>query len=303
MKNMKKRLIYPFIVLALCCFGTQPVFAEETENLEQKTEQKESSSAPAFLKPKIAEVPIIMYHLVTKNSRYIGKHGITPEELESDLKFLKEKGYQTIVMEDLIAFVKKERDLPDKPIVLTFDDGNSSDYRYLYPLLQKYDMKAVVSVLGRPTDECTVLASNHEGTHNFPTLTWNQIKEMNDSKLVEIQNHSYDLHKDEGSGQKQGESVEDYHKRLREDLKKMQARTKEMLGFEPNTFTYPFGIVSDNAKPVLDELEIIATLSCHDGINYLKENDLECLYRLKRDNRPNGVSVSEVLEKMRRPQS
>ncbi|MCL2398809.1 MAG: polysaccharide deacetylase family protein [Defluviitaleaceae bacterium] len=299
MKNVKKRLIYPFIVMMLCCFGAQPVFAEKAE--ESKTE--ESSATPAFFKQETVEVPIIMYHLVTKNSRYIGKHGITPEELESDLKYLKEKGYQTVVMEDLIAFVNNGIKLPDKSIVLTFDDGNSSDYRYLYPLLQKYDMKAVVSVLGRPTDECTVLASNHESTKIFPTLTWNQIKEMNDSKYVEIQNHSYDLHKDEGSGQKHGESVENYQKRLREDLTKMQMRIKEVLGFEPNTFTYPFGIVSDNAKPVLKELGLIATLSCHDGMNYLKENDLDCLYRLKRDNRPSGVPVSELLEKMNRPQS
>ena len=242
-----------------------------------------------------------MYHLVTKNSRYVGKHGITPTELESDLSYLKENGYQTVVMADLIDFVSRGKSLPDKPIVLTFDDGNFSDYLYLYPLLQKYDMKAVVSVLGKATDECTVLAAKQEGAKIFPNLTWEQIKEMSESKFVEVQNHSYDLHQSGlGSAQKQGESVEDYHRRLRDDLSKMQERIKEMTGTKANTFTYPLGRVCDNSKAVLEELNIVSSLSCHDGINTITEKDAECLYRLKRDNRPSGVPISQVLQKMRR---
>ena len=253
--------------------------------------------------PQTAEVPIIMYHLVTKNGRYVGKHGITPTELESDLKYLKENGYQTVVMEDLIAFVHKGKSLPEKPVVLTFDDGNSSDYRYLYPLLQKYEMKAVVSVIGKATDECTVLAAKQERPIIFPNLTWEQIKEMSESEYIEIQSHSYNLHGKGGSTRRSGESVEDYQKRLREDLEKMQQVTKEMAKTAPNTFTYPFGLISDDSKQVLEELGIMASLSCHDGINYLKENDKDCLYRLKRDNRPSGVPVSRVLQNMRRPKS
>jgi len=248
-----------------------------------------------------ADVPIIMYHLVTKNGKYIGKHGITPEELESDLKYLKEKGYETVVMADLIAFVKEGKKLPDKPIVLTFDDGNFSDYRYLYPLLQKYDMKAVVSVLGKATDECTVLAAAQSGIDKeaiFPNLTWEQIKELDASKYIEIQNHSYDMHGSRGSGQRKGESDEAYRERLRADLSKMQERIFEMTGTRPTTFTYPLGMVSDSGREVLTELGLIASLSCWSGINHLKEDDLDCLYRLKRDNRPSGVPVSSILQKL-----
>ena len=283
---MKKRIVFPFILFILCCLAAQPVFGEEAE---------------AFFKTETAEVPIIMYHLVTKNSRYVGKHGITPSELESDMQYLKENGYQTVVMTDLIEFVQKGKNLPEKPIVLTFDDGNFSDYRYLYPLLQKYDMKAVVSVLGKASDECTVLAAQQDGTKIFPNLTWEQIKEMSESRFVEVQNHSYDLHHSGiGSAQRQGEPLEDYHRRLREDLSKMQERTKEKTGATPNTFTYPLGRVCENSKPILEELGIVASLSCHDVINYLKEKEPDCLYRLKRDNRPSGTSISSVLKKMRR---
>lgn len=280
-----KRIVFPFVLLLLCCIGAQPILAQEAET---------------FFKAETAEVPIIMYHLVTKNNRFVGKHGITPTELESDLRYLKENGYQTVVMADLIAFVQKGKNLPDKPIVLTFDDGNFSDYRYLYPLLQKYDMKAVVSVLGKAADECTVLAAKCETPQIFPNLTWEQIKEMGDTPFIEVQNHSYDLHESGGSGQRKGESAEAYQARFRKDLSKMQNRVKEMTGKEPDTFTYPLGIVSDNSRPVLEELGILASLSCMDGVNYLKEDDPECLYRLKRDNRPSGTPVSVILKKMRR---
>ena len=299
-----KRIIFPFIIMFCCCLGVQTVSGKtsETSETNETSEASEAGveSEEAFFKSKTAEVPIIMYHLVTKNNRYVGKHGITPAELESDLRYLQEHGYKTVVMKDLIAFVHKGKSLPDKPIVLSFDDGNSSDYRYLFPLLQKYDMKAVVSVLGKATDECTALASAQSVPVIFPNLTWEQIKEMHDSPHVEIQNHSYDLHGKSGSSQRSGEPDETYKKRLHDDLSKLQARIKEMTGSEPNTFTYPLGLVSDNSRPVLEELGIKASLSCHDGLNYLKEDEPDCLYRLKRDNRPSGRPVSEVLKRMRK---
>jgi len=296
---MKKLIIFSFIALILCCLNIQLVLGQEIQEQPKSREGGQETETQAFFKAEKAEVPIIMYHLVTKNGRYIGKHGITPDELESDLKYLKDNGYQTVVMSDLVAFVKKGKNLPDKPIVLTFDDGNSSDYRYLYPLLQKYGMKAVISVLGKASDECTVLASKVDEPPILPNLTWGQIKEMHESKLVEVQNHSYDLHGGTiGSAQRQGESVENYHRRLREDLTKLQERIKEMTGAEPNTFTYPLGRVSENAQEVIEELGLVASLSCRSGINILTEDDMACLYLLKRDNRPSGVPVSTILQRI-----
>ena len=284
---MKKHSIFPFIFLMFCCLGiNHTVYGAEVKDSEE-----------AFFKAETAEVPIIMYHKISTNNRYIGKHGITPEALESDLKYLQENGYQTVVMADIISFVQKGKNLPKKPIVLTFDDGNNSDYHYLYPLLQKYDMKAVVSVLGHATDECSEIAAQSPSPPALPHLTWDQIKEMSSSKHVEIQNHSYNLHANKGSGQRNNETLEDYHKRLRDDLSKMQNKIYEMVGTEANTFTYPFGIISDNSRVVLEELGMIASLSCRHGINLLKENDPDCLYRLKRINRPSGESISSILRK------
>ena len=169
---MKMRNFFLFIAILLCCFAPSTVLAQEAESSQ---EFQEPLTAPAFIKPETAEVPMIMYHLVTKNGRYVGKYGITPIELENDLKFLKDNGYETVVMADLVAFVRRGKNLPKKPIVLTFDDGNSGDYRYLYPLLQKYDMKAVVSVIGSAADECTALAAKQTKPAVFPNSTWPEL--------------------------------------------------------------------------------------------------------------------------------
>ena len=90
-------------------------------------------------------LPIIMYHHVLKDSNKWGKYIVSPKEVEKDIIYLKEQGYTTILMEDLINFVYNNGKLPDKPILLTFDDGYMSNYTYVLPLLKKYDCKAVVS--------------------------------------------------------------------------------------------------------------------------------------------------------------
>jgi peptidoglycan/xylan/chitin deacetylase (PgdA/CDA1 family) len=265
-------------------------------------ENSEPLVAPAFIKPKTAEVPIIMYHLITKNGKYIGKHGITPEELESDLNHLKNNGYNTILMADLISFVHNGKKLPDKPIVLTFDDGNGSDYRYVFALLEIYDMKAVLSVMGKITEEYTEQTKKDTSGKNepriFPNLTWQQINEMYESGRVEIQNHSYNLHGPIGSMKRKGEADEAYRARLKEDLSLLQKRIREETGFIPTTFTYPLGAITPGSQPILKELDFKASLSCTHGMNRLTENEPECLFRLKRDNRPSGRHISTVLQRM-----
>ena len=98
-------------------------------------------------------LPIIMYHEVKPNKS--GKDAIQPWEFEADLKWLADNGYTTIVMADLIAYVRDGTPLPEKPIILSFDDGYYNNYVYVLPLLQQYSARIVLSLLGRNTDDFT----------------------------------------------------------------------------------------------------------------------------------------------------
>jgi peptidoglycan/xylan/chitin deacetylase (PgdA/CDA1 family) len=269
--------------------------AEDYENYDDPDDLDDA--AVFFWRSKEVEVPIVMYHLVTEKGKYIGKYGITPAELEADLRYLKDNGYRTVVMEDLIQFVQKGKRLPKKPIVLTFDDGNTGDLVYVLPLLEKYKMKAVFSVIGEATDRFTK-AKNESPNGKYPNLTWAQINEMVDSGRCEIQSHGYNVHGRNGAGKRGGESAEAYHNRLRADLLKLQEICFEHLEYKPTTFTYPLGVISKETQAVLDDLGFTASLSCQEGINVLKQGEPKCLFRLKRSNRPSGRPIKILLEAM-----
>jgi len=243
------------------------------------------------------DVPIIMYHLVTERPKYIGKYGITPDQLEQDLIYLKENGYTTVVMQDLINFAEHGKTLPQKPIMLTFDDGNSSDYYYLFPLLQKYEMKAVLAIIGEVTDRYTKDAEKTP-TAKFPNMTWQQVKELHASGFCEIQSHGYDVHGRLGSGNKKGESAEAYHTRLTADLKKLQDACQENLGYTPNTFVYPLGVVGKNSKEIITKVGFVASLGCEEGVNVLRFGDSDSLYKMYRYNRPSNKCIATILKSL-----
>ena len=249
-----------------------------------------------FFREKEVEVPIIMYHLITEKPKYIGKYGVTPLEVEKDLQYLKENGYTTVVMQDLIDFVEQGKRLPKKPIVLTFDDGNASDYNFLFPLLQKYEMKAVSAIIGRPTDRYTNDAADNPKA-KFPNMTWPQVKELHESGVIEIQSHSYNLHGKGGSGNKKGESAEKYHARLTADLKKLQEACQIHLGYVPTTFVYPLGVIGKGSRQVMEDMGMKASLGCEEGVNIVRQGDKDCLFKMHRYNRPSGKSIETILQK------
>ena len=241
------------------------------------------------------EVPIIMYHLVTEKSKYIGKYGITPSEFKQDLQFLRENGYNTIVMQDLINFVDHGTPLPPNPIMLTIDDGNFSDYEYVLPLLQEFEKKAVLAVIAHAADKYTKMSEENPKSR-FPNLTWEQVKSLHESGFAEIQNHSYNLHDKGGSGKRKGESAEAYHSRLLNDLTKMQEGCQSVLGYAPTAFVYPLGVIGDGSREVLNEIGLRGSFSCQEGMNVIRRGDADSLFLLKRTNRPSGRSIEVIIK-------
>ncbi len=249
-------------------------------------------------------VPIIMYHSILKKSPEMGKYVITPNEFENDLIYLKNHGYSTINMTDLINYVYNDGELPSKPVVITFDDGNLNNYIYGKPILQKYQMKAVISIVGKFSEQfSSTYTSTTPPTSNpdYAYASWEQIKEMSDSGYFEIQNHTYSLHSTKtrnGIKRIKGEPLEVYSNVLTSDIGMLQDKLTEVTGIRPNTFTYPFGSISKESKDILKNLGFKATLSCAEGINIINKNKEDALFRLKRNNRPHGISSENFFKKL-----
>lgn len=244
-------------------------------------------------------VPIIMYHSILNNPSRAGDYVITPQQFEADLHYLKANGYTTVVIADLIAYVQEGKPLPDKPVMLTFDDGYYNNYHYAHPLLKQYGMRAVLSPIA--------IWSEHYTTHpgerdhdNYSHLTWEQLKDMAQSGAWEIQNHSYDLHHmdgaQKGAAKRKGESDDGYRLRLKSDLATAQQLLKEQVGVTPTCFTYPYGAISDTSQKVLADMGFVASLSCEERTSTLTR-DPACLWRLGRYLRPANKGVATILNR------
>ena len=131
-----------------------------------------------------------MYHEVKLNKP--GKDAIQPWEFENDLKYLRNNKFTAITVKELEDYVFGGLELPEKPIVLSFDDGYLNNYRYAFPLLKKYNMKIVLSILVKNTDDFTAVPDKNL---DYAHATWEQLNEMVRAGCVELQNHTYNMHR------------------------------------------------------------------------------------------------------------
>lgn len=233
-------------------------------------------------------LPVVMYHSVTPDTQ--STYRVTAAQFEEDLRYLAEHGYETVSAADLIAYTEGRGTLPAHPVMLTFDDGFYNNLSIVLPLLEEYDMCAVVSAVGIYTDET---APDDPHNDNYSYLTWEDMNALLESGRVEIGNHTYDLHSmgdRAGCSIRYGEDPEAYAAMLREDLARLQSRMQEQTGTAPIAFAYPYGYICRESVPVLKELGIRCTFTCYERPNYITR-DPECLFGLDRYNRSGEVGT------------
>lgn len=195
-------------------------------------------------------MPVLMYHHMVPEGQDCNAMTITPGKFRADLDIILAKGYTPVLPGELAAGVP----LPEKPILITFDDGYRSNYDLVYPILREYGVKACISIIVLMPDL---------PTDNF--CTWEQLREMTDSGLVEVGSHSYRLHnlgEDKGNYEKDGtngverrpgESDGDFQARVLDDIQKSHDRIAAELG-SVTCFAYPFGCTDPDAKALVDAL-------------------------------------------------
>ncbi len=241
------------------------------------------------------DIPILMYHSLLKDKARWNSYVISPDEFERDLIYLNESGYSTVFISQLSEYVYKGTPLPENPVVITFDDGNYNNYSYAFELLKKYNCKMVLS----PIISCVQQYSEaQEISPTYGYCGWEQLKEMQTSGLVEIQNHSWDLHRTSGrlgAMQIAGESNADYAEAVGSDIQKAQNMIFDMLGVSPQCFTYPFGAYNAQGEALIKELGFVCSLSCTQKTSTVVRGNPESLYNLGRFLRDNSHSAELIL--------
>ena len=106
---------------------------------------------------------------------------VPPEEFKKQMQYLHDEGYHTITMDELYDYMTKGTELPDKPVLITFDDGYIDNYKYAFPILKEYNMKATLFMI-----------TSAFGESRFVNVE--QLKEMQ-ANGIDIQSHTVN-HKD-----------------------------------------------------------------------------------------------------------
>lgn len=241
-------------------------------------------------------LPILMYHAILKDPGRTGEYVVTPASLEQDMQFLQEHGYTTVFMSEVIDYVYNRADLPEKPVVLSFDDGHYNNLTYLTGLLEKYHMKAVIAPVGEYVQQYT---DHPDPNPAYAYLTWQDLSDLSQSGYFEILNHTYNMHNYQGrkgTCKKQGETSAQYRKAFLEDVGYMQECLREKSSICATTFVYPFGRICKESLDLVKELGFSASLSCYEHTNQLTHNP-ECLYQLGRFNRSGLYSTEQIMKK------
>ena len=194
-------------------------------------------SAEEFV-PNEHGVPVLMYHYVYTDSDIpdeLNDNWILDSDLEEQLKYLTENEYYFPSMSELRAYIDRRISLPEKSVILTFDDAQLGLYDYGVPLLEKYKVPAISFVIGK-----------EEGAPDGLT----KIKERTSRYLV-YESHSYDMHKGGGYEGHGGIISAMEIDEIEEDLRK----GIELTG-SSDAFAYPFGDVTDYAQRAIRNVAI-----------------------------------------------
>jgi len=206
-------------------------------------------------------IVVLVYHNISEKGGNL--YTITPEEFEKEIKYIKNQGYTCISGEDFRNFLKGKADIPDKSVLITFDDGLRGVYNYAYPILKKYEFKAVFFVIaGR--------IGNKSGF-----ISWNEAREMIESGVFEIDSHTYLSHKRIVKDGKlissiyangDSETEEDFRERVLTDFLNSRNVIKENLGYEPLMFAYPYGEYSKETVDLLREAGFQFAFTVYKGV-------------------------------------
>ncbi|MDP3683225.1 MAG: polysaccharide deacetylase family protein, partial [Ignavibacteria bacterium] len=96
----------------------------------------------------LVTAPILLYHHIsTSSDTQDSRYNIPPEKFEEQMKWLFDNGYQTITVSDLTNLIYNGGEIPQRPVVITFDDGNIDNYNNALPILKKYGFVATFYVV------------------------------------------------------------------------------------------------------------------------------------------------------------
>lgn len=172
-------------------------------------------------------IPVLCYHNLSPTNK--NSMTMTPEKFESQIKWLKDNGFNIIPLKMAAEYLQGKRSsLPEKAIVITDDDGWESVYKYLYPIVKKYNIPVTLFIYP---------GAISEGKH---TLSWDQVKELQQTGLFDIQGHTF-THPN-FKQEKKHRSADNYAAFVQHELAGSKKALEDKLNTKILYLAWPFGI-------------------------------------------------------------
>ena len=160
------------------------------------------------------------------------------KDFENQMRYLYENNYNVVSLDKLIQYIKN-KNIPQKTVSITIDDGYKSTMK-AYKVLKKYNFPFTLFLY-------------MEGIERYPAyLTKNQINELKKYPYITFGSHSY-THK-HFAKVKNGFNKEAYKKQFIEDTLKAEKKFKEIIGYRPKYYAYPYGDYNEILANVLKDL-------------------------------------------------
>ncbi|MGE5855477.1 MAG: poly-beta-1,6-N-acetyl-D-glucosamine N-deacetylase PgaB [Syntrophaceae bacterium] len=233
----------------------------------------------------------LCYHDIPETP--VEKDDISQKDFINQIEYLRTHGFAFVSPADILTASRGEKPLPEKAVLLTFDDAYESFYRFVYPALRLYNIPAVLSVVTSWID--------NPGTSAYRTkrfMHWPQIREVADSGLVTVASHSSGLHRllqanPVGNVEpapsaflyfpesRRYETEPEFRARIGGDLAASIEVLTAKLGRKPSILTWPYGSYNAIGVEEAKKLGFEMILTLDDGYSSIRNLDRVNRYYLE----------------------
>jgi biofilm PGA synthesis lipoprotein PgaB len=258
-------MLRTFLVLLL--FGISSSFA---------LGQSESEQRPLL---------VLAYHEIASPTEAIApEYAVTPTMFVRHIDWLRNTGFTFVSVEEVIAAREGRVRLPARAVLLTFDDGYASFYQHAWPMLKMLRIPAVVSVVTSWHEAAGQINLDGRPVSRERFMSWQQLREIQDSGLVELASHTHDLHhgipgNPQGSlraaattrlfdaATRRYETEPEYAARIASDLRQSTSLLRRRAGRAPRVWTWPYGRYNETMQQKAVALGMQVGLTLEDGAN------------------------------------
>ncbi len=224
-------------------------------------------SAEGMEKEGEVTVPILLYHRISNDNSADSRYAVSVTDFKDQMEQLRYWGYTSITIKDLVDHINKGNSLPQRPIVITFDDGNLDVYENAFPIMERYGFTGTVYIV-----------ANRLNSEGF----------LQAEELQELLNHGWEV----GSHGMTHTELTQNHALVRNEILQSRLDIEDALGIKVFSFAYPFGTLDWYVSSKVFDYGYRAAV----GVGNLTNHSYGTVFNLSRREVQGGIDLEAFAE-------